>query len=80
MAPHPEPAAPPSAPTGRPPTAPAADAEPPRGRAAEEPGTPLEERIRGDWQTVRRGFADAGEDFKRALESLRHNLRETFGR
>lgn len=40
----------------------------------------LGERIRDDWRTVRRGFADAGEDFKRALDSLRHNLRDTLGR
>jgi hypothetical protein len=42
-------------------------------------GTQLGERIREDWQTVRRGFEDAGDDLRRAVDSLRRNLRETFG-
>ena len=40
----------------------------------------LKGRIRDDWQTVRRGLADAGEDFRSALGSLRRNLRDTLGR
>ena len=40
----------------------------------------LSGRIRDDWQTVRRGFADAGQDFRSALDSLRRNLRDTLGR
>lgn len=79
---HPAPVTPPASPARVTP-APASAGGPPRGRAPsedEERRTVLAERIRDDWRTVRRGFADAGEDFKRALDSLRHNLRDTLGR
>jgi len=72
------PPAPPEAPRPAPPATGAAS-----GSAPARPNTPgeqLGDRIRDDWQTVKRGFSDAGEDLRSAVESLRRNLRDTVGR
>lgn len=43
-------------------------------------GRELADALRDDWRTVRQGFAEAGDDLRSALDSLRRNLRETLGR
>jgi hypothetical protein len=36
------------------------------------------ERARGDWQSVKRGFQEAGEDIRSGFVSLGHRIKRAF--